>query len=272
MNKLTYFLLTLFGGWFGLHKFATKKTMVGIIYLFTVGLFGYGWLFDIVVATVKLFKNSPSEEFPLNDIMPRYNNPYSDYFSTNINTESSNISDLQENQTPSKEELEIFMWQCSKIAEARDLKEIRYEQSMHDSFPEQQDSKTTYSPQNKCSFYYDEIDALSGHEFESFCSVLLKRNNFVNVIITQGSGDHGIDILAEKDDISYAIQCKCYSSNIGNAAVQQALAGKKFYKKDIAVVLTNQYFTPQAKEEAAAFGVKLWDRDKLIALIQKSNS
>ena len=116
------------------------------------------------------------------------------------------------------------------------------------------------------------IDSVEGHQFEHLCADLLKKNLFTNVTVTQGSGDHGIDILAEKDDISYAIQCKCYSNNIGNAAVQQALAGKKFYKKDIAVVLTNQYFTPQAKEEAAAFGVKLWDRDKLIALIKKSNS
>lgn len=116
------------------------------------------------------------------------------------------------------------------------------------------------------------FDTMEGYEFEYFCADLLKKNGFVNVEVTQGSGDHGIDILAEKDDISFAIQCKCYSSNIGNAAIQQALAGKKYYKRDIAVVLTNQYFTSQAKDEAEVFGVKLWDRDKLIALIQKSNS
>ena len=113
-------------------------------------------------------------------------------------------------------------------------------------------------------------DTMEGHDFEYYCADLLKKNGFINVAVTQGSGDHGIDILAEKDDISYAIQCKCYSSNIGNAAIQQALAGKKFYKRDIAVVLTNQYFTTQAKEEAEVFGVKLWDRDKLNELIEKS--
>jgi restriction system protein len=83
------------------------------------------------------------------------------------------------------------------------------------------------------------------------------------VEVTQSSGDHGIDILAEKDDITYAIQCKCYTSSIGNSAIQQAHTGKSYYKKDIAVVLTNQYFTQQAIEEAKEIGVKLWDRDKL---------
>ncbi len=114
------------------------------------------------------------------------------------------------------------------------------------------------------------IDNMEGHDFEYYCADLLRKNGFENVEVTQGSGDHGIDVLAEKDGIAYAIQCKCYSSNIGNAAVQQAHTGKSIYKKDIAVVLTNRYFTAQAKEEAAVLGVKLWDRDKLNSMIEKS--
>jgi len=116
------------------------------------------------------------------------------------------------------------------------------------------------------------FDNMEGHQFEYFCADILKKNGFENVEVTQGSGDHGIDILAEKDGITYAIQCKCYSSNIGNAAVQQAHTGKSIYKKDIAVVLTNRYFTAQAREEATALGVKLWDRDKLNSMIEKANS
>lgn len=122
-----------------------------------------------------------------------------------------------------------------------------------------QDKKEEY-----INFSYDNM---TGYEFEHFCAELLRKNNFKNVEVTQISGDHGIDILAEKDDISYAIQCKCYSSNIGNAAIQQAHTGKTLYNKDIALVLTNQYFTQQAIDEANALGVKLWDRDKLNQMI-----
>lgn len=116
-----------------------------------------------------------------------------------------------------------------------------------------------------------DYDIMNGYEFERFCANVIKHNGFSDVSVTQGSGDHGIDILAEKDGITYAIQCKCYSSNIGNAAVQQAHTGKSIYRKDIAVVLTNRYFTAQAKEEAEALGVKLWDRDKLNSMIEKAN-
>jgi restriction system protein len=120
---------------------------------------------------------------------------------------------------------------------------------------------------NEYSMKQKKFDNMEGHDFEYFCAKLLKENGFYNVEVTQGSGDHGIDILAEKDGITYAIQCKCYSSTIGNAAVQQAYTGKSYYKRDIAVVLTNQYFTKQADEEAKKIGVKLWDRDKLEEMV-----
>lgn len=124
-----------------------------------------------------------------------------------------------------------------------------------------------YLRQAQSNHSFTNFDNMNGIEFEHFCADLLTQNGYINVEVTQGSGDHGIDILAEKDDITYAIQCKCYSSNIGNAAVQQAHTGKSLYHKDIAVVLTNQYFTQQAQEEANALGVKLWDRNKLEELI-----
>lgn len=111
-------------------------------------------------------------------------------------------------------------------------------------------------------------DNLSGIEFEKYCAHILLLNKYTNIKMTPPSGDHGIDILAEKDGITYAIQCKCYSSNVGNAAVQQAHTGKSLYHKDIAVVMTNHYFTSQAIEESKELGVKLWDRDKLNEMIQ----
>ena len=114
-----------------------------------------------------------------------------------------------------------------------------------------------------------DYDNLSGIEFEKYAAHVLSLNGFENIKFTPASGDHGIDILAVKNDISYAIQCKCYSSNIGNSAIQQAHTGKSIYHKDVAVVLTNQYFTPQAISEANTLNVKLWDRNKLNSLIKR---
>ncbi len=110
------------------------------------------------------------------------------------------------------------------------------------------------------------IDSADGHAFESICAGILKANKFTNVKVTKGSGDYGIDVIAEKDSIKYAIQCKHYSNNVGIAAVQQALSGCLYYGCHVPVVLTNNYFTPQAIEMAKSTNVELWDRSTLMKL------
>jgi DNA-directed RNA polymerase subunit M/transcription elongation factor TFIIS len=52
------FLLCLFLGMFGAHKFYIKDYKKGFIYLFTIGLFGIGWIVD----TIKLFINLVTSE------------------------------------------------------------------------------------------------------------------------------------------------------------------------------------------------------------------
>lgn len=108
------------------------------------------------------------------------------------------------------------------------------------------------------------FDQMEGHEFEYYCASILGKNDFTNVEVTKGSGDQGIDIIAYKDGVKYGIQCKCYSSDIGNKAVQEAFSGKTFYECHVAAVLTNRYFTKSAKELAEKNGVLLWDRDTLL--------
>ena len=114
------------------------------------------------------------------------------------------------------------------------------------------------------SFCYDTMD---GHEFETFCSKVLLNNGFNKAEITAGSGDFGTDILAEKDGITYAIQCKCYSNNVGIAAVQEANSGRDYYNAMVGAVMTNRYFTPQAKAQAEKSKILLWDRDRLNEMI-----
>lgn len=74
------------------------------------------------------------------------------------------------------------------------------------------------------------FDSMEGHDFGPFFADVLKKNGFDNIEVTQAGGDHGIDILAEKDGIAYAIQCKRYDKSVNNSAVQQAIAGKGIYK------------------------------------------
>ncbi len=104
------------------------------------------------------------------------------------------------------------------------------------------------------------MDELEGHDFEYYCAELLKDCGFLEVEVTKGSGDFGADILAEKDGISYAIQCKCYDKPIGVKAVQEIYAGRDYYDCMVGAVMTNQYFTTPAVELAKKLKIMLWDR------------
>lgn len=110
-------------------------------------------------------------------------------------------------------------------------------------------------------------DNMEGHEFEHYCAELLMANGFTNVDVTKGSGDFGADIIATKDMITYAIQCKAYSEPVGIKAIQEALCGREYYDCMIGAVLTNQYFTKAAIQAADKLKILLWDRDYLQQLI-----
>lgn len=114
------------------------------------------------------------------------------------------------------------------------------------------------------------VDNLEGLQFEKYIGELLKKIGFKNVIVTKGSGDFGADIVAEKDNDKYAFQCKRFSSTIGPRPIGEVLRGMNKYKCNKGVVITNNYFTNQAIQEAKVSNIELWDRDKLSFLIGNS--
>lgn len=113
------------------------------------------------------------------------------------------------------------------------------------------------------------IDDMEGHDFEYFCADLLSGRGFLEVEVTKGSGDYGIDILAEKDGVTYAIQCKCYAAPVGVKAVQEAYSGRDYYDRMVGAVLTNQYFTAPAVEAAQKLKILLWDRGYLESMMEE---
>lgn len=75
------------------------------------------------------------------------------------------------------------------------------------------------SMENNVDLRDNVFPSLEGHDFQQFFVDVLKKNGFDNVEATQGSGDHEIDVLAEKDGIAYAIQCKRCDKSVNNSAV-----------------------------------------------------
>lgn len=57
-KKWVAFFLCLFFGFLGVHRFYVRKTGTGIIWLFTCGLGGIGWLVDLVMILLGAFRDN----------------------------------------------------------------------------------------------------------------------------------------------------------------------------------------------------------------------
>lgn len=61
-TRLVTFLLCLFLGWLGVHRFYTGKIGTGFLWLFTGGLFGIGWMVDTILIIFGVFKDKEGRE------------------------------------------------------------------------------------------------------------------------------------------------------------------------------------------------------------------
>ncbi len=115
-----------------------------------------------------------------------------------------------------------------------------------------------------------QLDKMDGHQFEYACADILKANGYKHVKVTRSSGDFGVDIIAEKDKVRYAIQCKRYNHKLDNTPIQEVVGGLAYYQCDKSAVMTNQYFTEPAKQLAQVNDVELLDRDTLSHMVDRT--
>jgi|GEM_PF-3560293 len=107
------------------------------------------------------------------------------------------------------------------------------------------------------SIAYTDFEKSNPIEFEILCAEELKKMGW-NARTTKGSGDQGVDVIADKNGKRAVFQCKKYSKSVGNSAVQEIVAGRSHYSADYAFVISNVEFTKSAKELASTNNVVLW--------------
>lgn len=108
---------------------------------------------------------------------------------------------------------------------------------------------------------YDSVE--TGPDYEEYVAGILRAGDW-QAQLTPRTGDHGADIIATRDGKRVAVQCKFYSTPVGNKSVQEIYSAKDFYACDAAVVVSNADYTRHARKIAASLNVALLHHDMLI--------
>lgn len=114
----------------------------------------------------------------------------------------------------------------------------------------------------------EKIDVISGQMFELLLLEHFKKIGYSGKT-TAEIADYGADLLLVMDQTKYVVQAKRWKQNVGIEAVQQIIGAIRYYGADKGLVVTNSYFTNNAKRLAQANNIELWDRRKLIDVLSQ---
>ena len=109
---------------------------------------------------------------------------------------------------------------------------------------------------SKVNQFNSKINHKKGLKFEKFCFQKFRSQGW-EVKETPVSGDQGVDLIASIGDIRLCIQCKDHQKAIGNKAVQEVYAGKKYWSGTHAILISRSGFTKAAQKLALSSNVIL---------------
>ena len=104
-----------------------------------------------------------------------------------------------------------------------------------------------------------------GFAYEHFCVSKFQEAGW-NSKVTQATSDQGCDLIAEKGIVKLIVQCKLYSSPVGNKAVQEVAGAIRHYGGTHGAVVTNSSFTPSAKALARTNSIHLLHDSEIASL------
>ena len=104
--------------------------------------------------------------------------------------------------------------------------------------------------------YENNLNNQKGIAFENQCMKILISKGW-RVEEKPKSGDQGIDLIASIEKYRLCIQCKDHKKPIGNKAVQEVSAGKKYWNGTHAILVSQSGYTKSAYKLAAANNVLL---------------
>ncbi|MGP4111341.1 restriction endonuclease [Streptomyces sp. 4N509B] len=99
----------------------------------------------------------------------------------------------------------------------------------------------------------DQVDKLSGEDFEKMVAELFRRGGCTKVMRVGGRGDRGVDVTGVlPDGRSMVVQCKRFAPRrpVRSEDMQRMLGSRTDFGADVAIFVTNTRFTDDAERYA----------------------
>jgi restriction system protein len=109
------------------------------------------------------------------------------------------------------------------------------------------------------------VDAMAGVEFEHYVAAVLRGRGY-DIEFTRATGDFGVDLIATRDGVRTAVQCKRQVRTVNGGAIQQVVAGAAVHDCTATMVVTNHRYTRAAEQLAEVHHCLLVDRTRLARL------
>lgn len=114
------------------------------------------------------------------------------------------------------------------------------------------------------------IHNLQPTEFEEFLATLWDKRGWDTE--TTEHNDHGVDVIARRDfpvELEFHFQAKLYSTSLDPSYVREYSVLPRRPNVDVGILVTNNSFTSQAREEADDLEIKLINGKELATMIHE---
>ena len=118
-----------------------------------------------------------------------------------------------------------------------------------------------------------DIATMDPYDFEDLCKLLLEKEGFANVHRKGGSGDMGVDVVAQKFNGNskdfWLVQCKRWVSNVGSTPLQRLVSERERLGAHQIACYTTSDYTNDAKKVAKTQGVIIVNGHELLQKLDK---
>lgn len=118
-----------------------------------------------------------------------------------------------------------------------------------------------------------DIATMDPYDFEDLCKLLLEKEGFVNVHRKGGSGDMGVDVVAQQFNGNtkdfWLVQCKRWVSNVGSTPLQRLVSERERLGAHQIACYTTSDYTEDAKTVAKSQGVIIVNGHELLQKLDK---